>query len=122
MQRLHAVHARHLDVEDGEVRLAGAEAVLCRRTIGIGHDAIAFGFECNRDRGQNVTVVVDLGDCGHEPAFRVWLAETASNPAMRRINGALNAINGAMQARLKCDRVPQNAWRSRAERPISMSV
>ncbi|OIQ65554.1 hypothetical protein GALL_528850 [mine drainage metagenome] len=69
-QRLHTVHARHLDVEDGKVRRTGAEAVQRGRAIGVGHDAIAFGLKRNRDGCEDVAVVIDQGDCGHEPAFR----------------------------------------------------
>ena len=68
-QRFHAVHARHLDVEDREVRRRGAEAVERRSAIRVGHDAIAFGFERDRDGSENVAVVIDQSDCGHEPAF-----------------------------------------------------
>jgi hypothetical protein len=56
---LHAVHARHLDVEDRKVRRRGAETVERRRTIRVGHDAIAFGFERDRDGSENVAVVID---------------------------------------------------------------
>ena len=44
-QRLHAVHARHLDVEDGKVRQRGLEAVERRGAVGVGRDAIAFRLE-----------------------------------------------------------------------------
>ena len=35
--------------------------------IGVGHDPIAFGFERDRDRGQDVPVVVDECNGRHEP-------------------------------------------------------
>ena len=66
---LHAVHARHLDVEDGEVRRRGLEAVERGGAVGIGHDPVAFGLERDRDRGQDVAVVVDERDGRHEPLF-----------------------------------------------------
>ena len=68
-EQLHAVHARHLDVEDRKVRRRGAKTVQRRRSVRVGHDAIAFGFERDRDRSENVAVVIDQGDCGHGPAF-----------------------------------------------------
>src|SRR5689334_14026235 len=68
-QRFHAVHARHLDVEYREIRRRGAEAVESRSTIRVSHDAIAFGFEGYRHGSENVAVIIDQGDCGHEPAF-----------------------------------------------------
>ena len=46
------------------------EAVERGRAIRIGHDAIAFGFERDRDRCENVAVVVDQGDCRHEAPVR----------------------------------------------------
>ena len=64
-QRLHAVHARHLDVEDGEIRRRGLETVERGGAVGIGHDAIALGFERHRNGGQDIAVVVDESDCRH---------------------------------------------------------
>ena len=37
------------------------------RAIGVGHDPIAFGLKRDRDRGQNIPVVVDESDGRHEP-------------------------------------------------------
>ena len=62
---LHAVHARHLDVEDREIRRRGLEAVQRRGAVGIGHDPVALGFERDRDRGQDIAVIVDESDCRH---------------------------------------------------------
>jgi hypothetical protein len=64
-QQLHAVHARHLDVEDREIRRRGLEALQRRSTIRVGHDPVAFGFERDRNRGQDVAVVIDQSDCRH---------------------------------------------------------
>ena len=64
---LHAVHARHLDVEDGEIGRRGLEAVERGGAVGIGHDAIALGFERHRHRGQDIAVIVDESDGRHEP-------------------------------------------------------
>jgi hypothetical protein len=46
-QRLHAVHARHLDVKNGEIREDRLEPVEGRRAVRICVDAISFGLECN---------------------------------------------------------------------------
>jgi hypothetical protein len=64
-QQFHAVHARHLDVEDGEVRRAGLEALQRRGAVRVGHDPVAFGFERDRNRSQDVAVVIDQGDGRH---------------------------------------------------------
>jgi hypothetical protein len=65
-QCLHTVHARHLDVEDGEVRWRGLETVERRSAVGIGHDPVAFRLERDRDRGQDIPVVVDECNRWHE--------------------------------------------------------
>ena len=49
-QRFHAVHAGHLDVQDGEVRRRRLEAVERGSAVRVGHDAVALGFERNRNR------------------------------------------------------------------------
>ncbi len=64
-QKLHAVHARHLDVEDGEVWRTRRQAFQRRGTVGVGLDPISFRFQCDRNRCQDVAVVVDQGDCCH---------------------------------------------------------
>ena len=46
-ERLHPVHARHLDIEDRKIGLGGAEAVKRRGAVRVGHDAITFGFQCD---------------------------------------------------------------------------
>ena len=80
-QKLHAVHARHLDVEDGEVRRTRRQAFQRRRAVGVGLDAIAFGFQRDRNRGQNVAVVVDKRDCCH---FKRLPHERVSLPAVEK--------------------------------------
>jgi hypothetical protein len=64
-QQLHAVHARHLDVEDGEVRRPRGQPLQRGGAVGVGFDAIAFRFQRDRHRGQDVAVVVDKRDCSH---------------------------------------------------------
>ena len=64
-QKLQAVHARHLDVEDGKIRRRLSEGGKRLRAVGIGAHLIALGFEKDRDRGQDVAVVVDQGNRGH---------------------------------------------------------
>src|ERR1700674_3947800 len=65
-EQLHAVHARHLDVEDGEVGRVGLEAVERRGAVGVGEDAVAFRLERDRYRGEDVAVVIPESDGGHE--------------------------------------------------------
>ena len=64
-QQLHAVHARHLDVEDGKVRRIFRKAVkgACAVVIGLGF--VAFRLEHHAQGGQNVTIVVDKCDGWH---------------------------------------------------------
>ena len=64
-QKLHAVHPRHLDVEDSEIRRPRGEPLKRRGAISIGLDAIAFGFQGDRDGSQNIAVVIDKRDCCH---------------------------------------------------------
>ena len=61
-EQLHAVHARHLDVEDAEVGRRLVEALERRGAVGIGLDLEALGFEQHRHGGEDVAVVVDQGD------------------------------------------------------------
>ena len=44
-QRLHAIHARHLDIQDGEIWWARFEAVERGETIRVGHNPIALGLK-----------------------------------------------------------------------------
>ncbi len=65
LQHFHAVHARHLDVEDGKV---GRILLQCRQAGGaveIGLDGMAAAFERQGYAGHYVFVVVDQGDFGH---------------------------------------------------------
>src|SRR5882724_11440439 len=61
-KRLHPVHARHLDVEDGKIRWTELESIERGRTVRVSHDTIAFGLESDRNRGQNIMIVVDESD------------------------------------------------------------
>jgi hypothetical protein len=51
-EEFHAVHARHLDVEDREVGRLLAQAVERRGAVGVGLDAVALGLERDGDRGE----------------------------------------------------------------------
>jgi hypothetical protein len=53
-QRLHPVHARHLDVEDPEIGRVGLESVKRGGPVRVGYDAIALGREHEREGSQNV--------------------------------------------------------------------
>jgi hypothetical protein len=61
-QQLHAVHARHLDIQDGQVHRIARDAAQGLRAVGVGPHLEAFGFERHGYRGQYVPVVVDQGD------------------------------------------------------------
>ena len=64
-EQLHAVHARHLYVENGEVRRIGAQAVERGGAVGVGLDAVAFAFQGDRHRCENVAIVIDESDGRH---------------------------------------------------------
>ena len=70
-KQLHAVHARHLDVEDGEVRRVALEAVESGGAVGIGLHPIALGLQRDRNRGKNIAIVVDQGDRRHLAYLRL---------------------------------------------------
>ena len=77
-QQFHAVHARHLDVEDGEIRRGMLQPVEGRGPVRVGLDPVALGFERDGNRGQDVAIVVDESDRWHEhflAAERGWPLE-----------------------------------------------
>src|SRR6185312_16543090 len=94
-QQLHAVHARHLDIEDGEVRRALGEAVerACAVVVSLG--LIALRLEHHAQGGENVTIVVDKCDCWHcgGPLRRLtWLRRAGFRAAVDyRTSGARSA-------------------------------
>jgi hypothetical protein len=59
LQQIHAVHARHLDVEHAQIRKAAVERVKRGLAIVVGFDVEALGLERHRDGRQNIPVVVD---------------------------------------------------------------
>ena len=97
-QQLHAVHARHLDVEDGEVGHADLEAVERRGAVGVGLDAVALRFEGDRDRGEDVAVVVDEGDRRHGFSSRALRGVPgATSVPPRHISRRIGGIAGKRQ-------------------------
>ena len=64
-QHLHAVHARHLHVEDGEVRRIVLQRRQARGAVVVGLDGVAVAFQRQADRRDDVLVVVHQGDLGH---------------------------------------------------------
>ena len=62
VEQLHAVHARHLDVEDAEVGRRLAEAFEGGGAVAVGLDLEALGLEQHRHGGEDVAVVVDKGN------------------------------------------------------------
>src|SRR6516164_4769473 len=53
------------DIKNGEIGWRGLKAVERGSAVGVGGDAIAFGLESNRNRGEDIAVVVDESDCRH---------------------------------------------------------
>ena len=62
LQKLEPVHARHLDVEDGEIDRLGGQAPQRLGPVGIGPHGEALGFQGHGNGGQDVAVVVDERD------------------------------------------------------------
>jgi len=46
-QHLHAIHSRHLDIKNGEIRRGSLDAVEGGNAVGVGVDPMAFGLERN---------------------------------------------------------------------------
>ena len=44
-QKFHPVHARHLNVEDGEIGRIGFQPVERACAVGVGLDTVTFGFK-----------------------------------------------------------------------------
>ena len=61
-QQLHAVHARHLDIEDAEIGRILGQRLERGRAVAVGPDLVAFGLERHAERGQDVALVVDERD------------------------------------------------------------
>ena len=65
-QHLHAVHARHLHVEDGQVRRVALQRRQAGGAVVVGLHRVAVAFQRQGDRGDDVLVVVHQGDFRHE--------------------------------------------------------
>ena len=65
LQQLHAVHARHLDVEDGEVGRVRRKPVERGAAVIVGRDAIALRLQRHGNGGEDVAVIVDERDGRH---------------------------------------------------------
>jgi hypothetical protein len=61
----HAIHARHLDIQDGKIGWTRLETVKRRETIGISHDSKSPGFKGYRNGRQDIAVIVDESDGWH---------------------------------------------------------
>ena len=61
-EQFHPVHARHLDVEHGEVGRILGQRLQRRLAVRIEAGDEAFGLQRDRQRGQDVAVVVDKRD------------------------------------------------------------
>src|SRR6202034_1722597 len=59
LEQLHAVHARHLYVEHGQVHPLRAHAAQRLGAVAVAAHGEALGLEGNRDRSQDVAVVID---------------------------------------------------------------
>ena len=59
LEKLHAVHARHLDVEDGEIDRLRAQALQRLGAVAVAAHGKPLRLERHRHRGQDVAVVID---------------------------------------------------------------
>ena len=70
-EQLMPVHPRHLDVEHGEIGRILGQRLQRRLAIGVEPDGEALGLERDRDRGEDVAIVVDERDrCRHSGSVR----------------------------------------------------
>jgi len=83
-QQFHAVHARHLDVEDRQIRRRDAEPLERGGPVGVGLDPVAFRLQRQRHGGQDVAIVVDEGDGWHLQRTRDVVMVSASHNAPGR--------------------------------------
>ena len=66
LEQLHAVHARHLDVEHGEIDRLRGQPLQRLGAVAVAAHREPLGLERHRHRGQDVAVVVDECDrAGH---------------------------------------------------------
>jgi len=93
LQQLHAVHARHLDVEHRHVGRRAIERVEGLLTVAVGRHLEPLGLEHHRDRCQDVPVIIDqrnrrhvcnprMAAGNHRDPPGAW----SSNRSNRRIN------------------------------------
>src|SRR5262249_26551939 len=75
---------RHLDAENGKIRRAGLEAIERGCAVSIGHGAVTLGLEGDRDRSENIAVVVDESDGRHGYFPRVWRPQALKLPKQGR--------------------------------------
>jgi len=65
-EQFHSVHARHLDVEDGEVDRLRRHALESFGAVAVAAHGKPFGFQRHRHRCQDVAIVIDESDrVGH---------------------------------------------------------
>ena len=93
-QKLHAVHARHLDIEDAEIGRVFGQGFERRDAIAVGPDLVAFGFERQAQGRQDVALVVDQSD----RAFLFHLFLFGPSPA--GVRAARVALYGRMVSQL----------------------
>ena len=64
-KHLHPIHARHLHIEDRQVRRFVLKRRQSGRAVIVGLDLVAMAFQREADRGDDVFVVIHQGDLGH---------------------------------------------------------
>ncbi|MCY1299409.1 hypothetical protein D9M70_489360 [compost metagenome] len=92
-QQFHAVHARHLDVEDRKLRRPGEQALKRGSTVGIGLDLVAFCLQGDGYGRQNIPVIIDKRDGLHRVQLRLLRCRSRPRKLRHsRVTGALVSI------------------------------
>ena len=88
-QKLHAVHARHLDIEDAEIGRFFGQAFERGDAIAVGADLVALGFERHAQRRQDVAFVIDQRDRAF--LFHLFLSSPQARRCRRGITRSMAA-------------------------------
>ena len=97
-EQLHAVHARHLDVEHGEIDRLRGHALQGLGAVAVAAHREALGLQRHRHRGQDVAVVVDESDrTGHGQVPQLLRVRVRALPRATGANGLAPKYGRARQ-------------------------
>ena len=69
LEKLHTVHFRHFDIEDGKIWGAVGQRAERRQAVMICANLIAFSFKENLERRYDVLIIVYQSQCRHRSAL-----------------------------------------------------